>query len=141
MNHNIIGDKCILLFFQAAGLALLLSRLPQLRQLTSPHSLPSLLPLLPSHLTLAIQICQPSLPDIFHSEEQVEQKRRPYTSSPSDEKLGCSLSTDEGAPLLQQPRRPKQVWLPGPLFKSVFSHPVRGQVVLEFKESQVSRQV
>ena len=61
-------------FFQAAGLASLLGCLPQLRQLISSLSIPSLLPLVPSNLTLAIQICQPPLPDIFHSEEQVERK-------------------------------------------------------------------
>ena len=116
-------------FFQATGLASLLAGLPKLRQLISTHSIPSLLPLLPPHLTLALQICQPSLPDIFHPEQQVEKKRRPPTISPPDERLGCSLSTDEGAPLLQQPRRrAKQLWLPRPLFKSFFSHSVRGQV-------------
>ena len=130
-----------LLFFQAAGLASLLARLPRLRQLISSHSIPSLLHLLPPHLTLAIQIYQPSLPDIWHAEEQVEKKRRPPTISPPDERLGCSLSTDKDAPLLQQPRRSKQLWLPGPLFKSVYSHPVGGQVVPESKESQASWQV
>ena len=64
-----------LLLFQTAGLASLLASLPRLRQFISSLSLPSLLPLLPSHLTLAIQICQPFLPDIFHTEEQVEKKK------------------------------------------------------------------
>jgi len=78
---------------EATGLASLLAGLPKLRQLISTHSIPSLLPLLPPHLTLALQICQPSLPDIFHPEQQMrdlasrcpQMKVLHYYSNPEEE--------------------------------------------------------
>ena len=56
---------------QAAGQSLLLTRLVRLRQLVSSFSLPCLLQLVPSNFNLALEIFEPCIPDVFHTEQQV----------------------------------------------------------------------
>ena len=46
-------------------------RLPKLCQLVSSFSLPCLLHLVPPNISLALEICEPYVPDVFHTEAQV----------------------------------------------------------------------
>ena len=48
-----------------------MARLVRLRQLVSSFSLPCLLQFVPPDLNLALEICEPCVPDVFHTEQQV----------------------------------------------------------------------
>ena len=48
-----------------------MTRLVRLRQLVSSFSLPCLLQLVPSNFNLALEIFEPCIPDVFHTEQQV----------------------------------------------------------------------
>ena len=48
-----------------------MTRLVRLRQLVSSFSLPCLLQLVPPNFSLALENCEPCVPDVFHTEQQV----------------------------------------------------------------------